>query len=105
MKNQLGSGQKKNTANYIKGLIAVTTGRTKSLPLYIQQQRRSVYFVGVKRQKKDGLNSANVQTVRKISGIVLLSHSQIYSTIAAGALNYRVREGNVCFCSAMDTGK
>ena len=26
-------------------------------------------------------------------------------TIAAGALNYRVREGNVCVCSAMDTGK
>ena len=43
--------------------------------------------------------------VRKIPGIVLLSHSQIYSTIAAGALNYRVREGNVCVCSAMDTGK
>ena len=38
-------------------------------------------------------------------GIVLLSHSQIYSTIAAGALNYRVREGNVCDSSAMDTGK
>ena len=43
--------------------------------------------------------------VRKIPGIMLLSHSQIYSTIAAGALNYRVREGNECFCSAMDTGK
>ena len=42
---------------------------------------------------------------KKISGTVLLSHSQIYSTIAAGALNYRVREGNVCVCSAMDTGK
>ena len=36
---------------------------------------------------------------------MLLSHSQLYSTIAAGALNYRVREGNVCVCSAMDTGK
>ena len=36
---------------------------------------------------------------------MLLSHSQMYSTIAAGALNYRVREGNVCVCSAMDTGK
>ena len=35
---------------------------------------------------------------------MLLSHSQIYSTIAAGALNYRVREGNVCFCSAINTG-
>ena len=41
---------------------------------------------------------------KKNSGVVLLSHSQIYSTIAAGALNYRVREGNVCFCSAIDTG-
>ena len=49
--------------------------------------------------------SANSLAVRKIPGIVLLSHSQIYSTIAAGALNYRVREGNECFCSAMDTGK
>ena len=43
--------------------------------------------------------------VRKIPGIVLLSHSQIYSTIAAGALNYRVREGNVCDSSAMGAGK
>ena len=46
-----------------------------------------------------------MSAVRKIPGIVLLSHSQIYSTIAAGALNDRVREGNECFCSAMDTGK
>ncbi len=44
-------------------------------------------------------------TGKKISGAVLLSHSQIYSTIAAGVLNYRVREGNVCFYSAMGTGK
>ena len=36
---------------------------------------------------------------------MLLSHSQIYSTIAAGALNYRVREGTVCDSSAMDPGK
>ncbi len=42
---------------------------------------------------------------QEISGAALLSHSQIYSTIAAGVLNYRVREGNVCVCSAMDTGK
>ena len=43
--------------------------------------------------------------VKKYPGTVLLSRSQMYSTIAAGALNYRVREGNVCVCSAMDTGK
>ena len=42
---------------------------------------------------------------KKISGTVLLSHSQIYSTIAAGVLNHRVREGNGCFNSAMSTGK
>ena len=42
---------------------------------------------------------------KKISGTVLLSHSQIYSTIAAGGLNYRVREGNVCDSSAMGAGK
>ena len=42
---------------------------------------------------------------KKIPGTVLLSHSQIYSTIAAGGLNYRVREGNVCDSSAMGAGK
>ena len=42
---------------------------------------------------------------KKISGTVLLSHSQLYSTIAAGVLNYRVREGNVCCYPAMSTGK
>ena len=59
-----------------------------------------------KRVKKKTASCVRIQlAVRKIPGIVLLSHSQIYSTIAAGALNYRVREGNECFCSAMDTGK
>ena len=42
--------------------------------------------------------------VKKYPGTVLLSRSQMYSTIAAGALNCRVREGNVCFCSAISTG-
>ena len=36
---------------------------------------------------------------------MLLSQSQIYSTIAAGVLNERVREGNVCVYSAISTGK
>ena len=61
-------------------------------------------YSGLSGQKKPP-TCANMLVVRKIPGIVLLSHSQIYSTIAAGALNYRVREGNVCFCSAMDAGK
>ena len=55
-------------------------------------------------KKRPSFGANQMKVVRKIPGIVLLSHSQIYSTIAAGALNYRVREGNVCFCSAMDTG-
>ena len=57
------------------------------------------------RAKKDPVACAKRNEVRKIPGTVLLSHSQIYSTIAAGVLNYRVREGNVCFYSAMGTGK
>ena len=57
------------------------------------------------RTKKDPVACAKRDGVRKIPGTVLLSHSQIYSTIAAGALNCRVREGNVCFCSAISTGK
>ena len=36
---------------------------------------------------------------------MLLSHSQICSTIAAEVLNYRVREGNVCDYLAISTGK
>ena len=47
----------------------------------------------------------NKSALKKISGTVLLSHSRIYSTIAAGVLNYRVREGNVCCYPAMSTGK
>ena len=63
-------------------------------------------FFTLKRYKKKNLDwCEQSRFIRKIPGAVLLSHSQIYSTIAAGALNYRVREGNVCVCSAMDTGK
>ena len=58
------------------------------------------------RAKKDPRSCVrNASAGKKIPGAVLLSHSQIYSTIAAGALNCRVREGNVCFCSAISTGK
>ena len=56
------------------------------------------------RRRRTQFAKITPQQTKKIPGIVLLSHSQIYSTIAAGALNYRVREGNVCFCSAIDTG-
>ena len=60
----------------------------------------------VKIFKRKNLCLCAKQTeVRKISGAALLSHSQIYSTIAAGVLNYRVREGNVCFYPAKDAGK
>ena len=45
------------------------------------------------------------QTPEKKSGIELLSHSQICSTIVAGPLIDRVRDGNVSCKPAIDTGK
>ena len=57
------------------------------------------------RQKKDLRLYSQSKVKNKISGVVLLSHTHVCSTIAAGALNYRVREGNVCFFSAIDTRK
>ena len=56
-------------------------------------------------KKKNLIVCEAIRFSKKISGTVLLSHSQIYSTIAAGGLNYRVREGNVCDSSAMGAGK
>ena len=41
----------------------------------------------------------------KNAGIELLSHGQIHSTIVAGPLIDRVRDGNVSFKPAIDTGK
>ena len=48
---------------------------------------------------------ANQSSSEKKSGIELLSHSQICSTIVAGPLIDRVRDGNVSYKPAMDTGK
>ena len=62
--------------------------------------RRSLSAISARLSGK----ARSLREQKKIPGVVLLSHSQIYSTIAAGALNCRVREGNVCFCSAIDTG-
>ena len=55
--------------------------------------------------KKTSADLHRQRFLKKISGIVLLSHTLTCSTIAAGALNYRVREGNVCCFSAIDTRK
>ena len=57
------------------------------------------------QNKKTSDCGNNRRFVNKISGVVLLSHTHMCSTIAAGALNYRVREGNVCCFSAIDTRK
>ena len=57
------------------------------------------------QNKKTSDCGNNRRFVNKISGVVLLSHTHMCSTIAAGALNYRVREGNVCDYLAMSTGK
>ena len=56
-----------------------------------------------KRQKKS-LTREELDSEKK-SGIELLSHSQICSTIVAGPLIDRVRDGNVSYKPAMDTGK
>ncbi len=42
---------------------------------------------------------------KKKTGNVLLSRGLRHSTIAAGELNCRVRNGNECFLPAMVTGK
>ena len=55
--------------------------------------------------KKKPLDMCEMSSGKKIPGTVLLSHTLMCSTIAAEALNYRVREGNVCFCLAISTGK
>ncbi len=41
----------------------------------------------------------------KKNGIVLLSHTLMYSTIAAEVLNFRVRDVNGCVNLAIDTVK
>ena len=74
---------------------------------FAEESARGVYLrTRPERRRLQGAlrQSEIAPCTKKISGVVLLSHSQIYSTIAAGALNHRVREGNVCFCSAIDTG-
>ena len=42
---------------------------------------------------------------QKKSGVELLSHTLTYSIIVAGPLNNRVRDGNVCCKTAINTGK
>lgn len=58
----------------------------------------------MKKDKKRSRIRMN-QAPEKKSGIELLSHSQICSTIVAGPLIDRVRDGNVSYKPAMDTGK
>ena len=43
--------------------------------------------------------------MKKKSGIELLSRTLVYSTIVAGPLIDRVRDGNVSINLAIDTGK
>ena len=59
---------------------------------------------GIPAKKKEP-DSLRIKLLEKKSGIELLSHSQICSTIVAGPLIDRVRDGNVSCKPAMDTGK
>ena len=74
---------------------------TTKLPLDEITSTRS-FFLPYTHKKKRSVFQLNASKIKP--GIVLLSHSKICSTIAAGVLNIRVREGNVCNTSAMDTG-
>ena len=58
----------------------------------------------LRTDKKKSLTRKELDSEKK-SGIELLSHSQICSTIVAGPLIDRVRDGNVSYKPAMDTGK
>ena len=65
---------------------------------------RRRFFNTVKFTQKKEPDSLESSSEKK-SGIELLSHSQICSTIVAGPLIDRVRDGNVSDKPAMDTGK
>ena len=67
--------------------------------------REKVKALAIKVKAAVEKGAETLSELKKISGAVLLSHSRNYSTIAAGVLNYRVREGNVCCYPAMSTGK
>ena len=46
-----------------------------------------------------------MERVQKKSGVELLSRTLLCSIIVAGPLNNRVRDGNVCCKTAVNTGK
>ena len=52
-----------------------------------------------------GMSASLLLLERKAPGLVLLSHSIHCSTIGAGGLNGRVRDGNGCGPSAIETGE
>ena len=56
-------------------------------------------------QEKIGRERAVRNRGQKKSGVELLSHTLTYSIIVAGPLNNRVRDGNVCCKTAINTGK
>ena len=78
-------------------------GKARQPPKDGLSRRSAKHGGGAKKSSKSVCET--LLEPKKISGTVLLSHSQLYSTIAAGVLNYRVREGNVCCYPAMSTGK
>ena len=59
----------------------------------------------LKQKKAPGLVQDEAGGLEKKTGGALLSHAPGRSTIAAGALNVRVREGNGCDSPAEATGQ
>ena len=101
--------------NHIQFCFALT--KTNRASDFLRSRRRffnphrsnmSTYYhivFGEQNRHKKRSRIRKNQAPEKKSGIELLSHSQICSTIVAGPLIDRVRDGNVSYKPAMDTGK
>ena len=63
--------------------------------MYVEKTNRHLWVQRAEGHQESG---------QKKSGVELLSHTQLCSIIAAGPLNNRVRDGNVCFKTAINTG-
>ena len=96
------------TRDYIDKTLDISIENNQIVYYYSQPNSilgKILNIVRWRKEVKKILRTVRIRRiVKKYPGTVLLSRSQMYSTIAAGALNCRVREGNVCFCSAISTG-
>ena len=86
-------------ATFSRASAVFAKGRIRNI---IQE---SILVLCVKKREPVPKRIRNRLLGKKKSGVELLSHSQICSTIVAGPLIDRVRDGNVSYEPAIDTGK